>query len=97
MNDLVRMLWQDLMDKDDRNSPAEYPDHCLITFDELRRYIATALESAVATPPAVSDEMVHAAWDAYDAHPDRVKMGYDQPSFNAIRSALLAALGENTK
>jgi len=28
-------LWQDLLDKDDRNSPAEYPDMILITREEF--------------------------------------------------------------
>lgn len=32
---LVDRLWQDLCEKDDRNSPAEYPDMLLISHDEL--------------------------------------------------------------
>lgn len=28
-------LWQDLLDKDDRTSPAEYPSMALITFEEF--------------------------------------------------------------
>lgn len=31
--------WQDLVDKDDRTSPEEYPDMALITFEELRDYM----------------------------------------------------------
>lgn len=34
-NDDVDREWQRLCEKDDRTSPAEYPDHCLISRDEL--------------------------------------------------------------
>lgn len=40
----VRDLWQTLLDKDDRSSPAEYPEMCLITFEEFERYLADAGE-----------------------------------------------------
>lgn len=39
----VNQSWQDLLDKDDRNSPADYPDMCLITKKELAGYIADAV------------------------------------------------------
>lgn len=32
--------WQELSEYTDRTSPAEYPDMCLITFDELRMFMA---------------------------------------------------------
>lgn len=38
--------WTDLLEKDDRNSPAEYPEMCLITKDELAGYIDTARDDA---------------------------------------------------
>lgn len=31
--------WQQLVEVDDRTSPAEYPDHCLITKDELESFM----------------------------------------------------------
>lgn len=31
----VEAAWRDLLEKDDRTSPAEYPDMALITFDEF--------------------------------------------------------------
>lgn len=31
----VREIWQQLLEKDDRTSPAEYPDMALITFEEF--------------------------------------------------------------
>lgn len=34
--------WHDLCEKDDRTSPEDYPDHCLITYDELSGYIRAA-------------------------------------------------------
>lgn len=36
--------WQNLMDKDDRNSPAEYPDMCLITAKEFWNLATGAIE-----------------------------------------------------
>lgn len=38
----VQAAWTSLLDKDDRNSPAEYPDMCLITRDELAALLAEA-------------------------------------------------------
>ena len=35
MDELIQNLWQDLLDKDDRTSPAEYPDMALIAFEEF--------------------------------------------------------------
>ena len=35
--------WVDLCEKGDRSSPEEYPDHCLITFDELADYMRRAV------------------------------------------------------
>lgn len=31
--------WDDLINKDDRNSPEDYPEMALITFDELAAYM----------------------------------------------------------
>ena len=42
MSDLVERLWQNLLDKDDRNSPEEYPDMAMLTFDEFAGYIREA-------------------------------------------------------
>jgi len=41
--------WQRLLDKDDRNSPAEYPDMCLITAKEFWELASGAI-SLVSTP-----------------------------------------------
>jgi hypothetical protein len=38
----VDAAWQELIEKDDRTSPAEYPDMALITKDELSRFIAAS-------------------------------------------------------
>lgn len=43
---LIQYLWQDLMEKDDRNSPAEYPEMCLITFEEFAGYIEAAVAAS---------------------------------------------------
>ena len=34
--------WQDLLEKDDRTSPEDYPDMALITADELQAYMLAA-------------------------------------------------------
>jgi len=39
---LLEQSWQALLDKDDRTSPAEYPDMCLITREELSRFLVDA-------------------------------------------------------
>lgn len=45
----VEAAWQDLVEKTDRTSPAEYPDHALITFEELADYMRLAAPSNVGT------------------------------------------------
>lgn len=36
LDQFVEQAWRDLCEKDDRTSPEEYPEMCLITQDELR-------------------------------------------------------------
>lgn len=43
---IIRDLWQDLMEKDDRNSPAEYPEMCLVTFEEFAGYLEASAAQA---------------------------------------------------
>ncbi len=38
----ISEAWQDLLDKDDRTSPDDYPEMCLITRDELANYMASS-------------------------------------------------------
>jgi hypothetical protein len=40
---LTNRLWQELLEKDDRTSPAEHPDMCLITKAELSDFLAQAV------------------------------------------------------
>lgn len=49
--------WQELCDKDDRTSPEEYPDMCLITKDELADFMA---RSPIAAPQPVQAVAVKA-------------------------------------
>jgi hypothetical protein len=35
-----RDAWDELVHKDDRTSPEEYPDHCLISFEELQDFMS---------------------------------------------------------
>jgi hypothetical protein len=39
----VARLWQELLDKDDRTSPEEYPDMVLITFEEFESAILSTI------------------------------------------------------
>lgn len=39
---LVDQAWRDLLEKDDRTSPSEYPEMVLITHDELAEIIFAA-------------------------------------------------------
>lgn len=39
---LTEKAWQELLEKDDRSSPTEYPEMALISFEELRGYILDA-------------------------------------------------------
>lgn len=42
--ELARDAWTDLVDKDDRTSPEEYPDMALITAEELREFMERAAQ-----------------------------------------------------
>ena len=44
--ELIRELWQDLLDQDDRTSPPEYPNMALITFDEFAACIKLVAEES---------------------------------------------------
>lgn len=52
---LVERLWQDLLDKDDRTSPAIYPDMALIAFDEFK---AALSEAAIAQRDLLSGALM---------------------------------------
>lgn len=62
---LCRDLWQDILEKDDRTSPEEYPDMGLITYDEfaenLRYFAAHRLSTSLLNP---SEEVVDWGIDA---------------------------------
>lgn len=42
----AEQAWHDLLDKDDRTSPAEYPDMALITFDEFSEALSAGRRTA---------------------------------------------------
>lgn len=91
--ELVEQAWCELVNKDDRTSPEEYPDMALITFDELREIIvrfSTLAQQAPGKPKepsaGVSEAMVEAAYDKLreflSLHPSKIQ----------VRAALQAAL-----
>ncbi|WP_062233094.1 hypothetical protein [Aureimonas sp. N4] len=45
--EVLDRCWEDLVEKDDRTSPEDYPDHALITRDELAGYLALAARPAI--------------------------------------------------
>ena len=51
----IERLWQSLLDKDDRNSPEDYPDMAMLTFDEFSNYINHALEWMLTARQASGD------------------------------------------
>lgn len=57
----VEDLWQELCERDDRTSPEEYPEMCLINFDELSDFITRA------TPPVpAQDDALRIAVEALE-------------------------------
>ena len=56
-------LWQDIIEKDDRTSPAECPDMALITWDEFR----SALTDYVAYSPERDLRALDAIWEKVNA------------------------------
>lgn len=65
----ILAAWQELIERDDRTSPAEYPEMALITRDELAEFMRRAI------PP--HDALVKAlrAWRAFDASPGHIETG----------------------
>lgn len=74
-------LWQDLVEKDDRTSPEEYPEMALISFDELAGYIAEAQSGLLAALKALVPA-------DFDEHP-----GDFMPEWHAARAAIAEAEG----
>lgn len=58
----IERLWQNHLDRDDRNSPGEYPDMALITFEEFR----DAILAVAATPPPPEDQLLAEAVKAIE-------------------------------
>ncbi len=53
--------WHDLVEKDDRNSPEEYPEMCLISFEELRDFMRRAAPTLPVLDPA--DEVYYEGYE----------------------------------
>jgi hypothetical protein len=89
MDDLLEECWQALLDKDDRTSPAEYPDMCLITRAELA---AVMTLSAVVGIPATVEEIDRLSErnrrlkEANDAEHRRLVASKDRQRQRAIRA-----------
>ena len=56
-NDLIERFWQSLLDKDDRNSPEEYPDMAMLTFDEFAGYIREVADPHAAQIAALTEAL----------------------------------------
>jgi hypothetical protein len=42
LDKLIAEVWQEILDKDDRNSPEEYPEMVMITYEEFADYMQRA-------------------------------------------------------
>jgi hypothetical protein len=83
--------WDELVHKDDRTSPEDYPDHCLISFDELQDLMLRGH----AQRPAVSEAdviIVAARLRGLNA----LKDDYGQIQHEKVRKALEALSDTST-
>lgn len=62
---IVSAIWQELLDKDDRNSPEEYPDMVLITLEELTDAVARGYSQGIKECIAVLPDTAPDRWDAH--------------------------------
>lgn len=65
----IEDLWQELCERDDRTSPEEYPEMCLINFDELSDFITRAAPPV----PAQDDDKLRIAVEALEETKNRVR------------------------
>lgn len=88
----VRDCWQDLLDADDRTSPEDYPDMCLITREELAYFIAAAPPPPPDTEVAelVRVEKVIRAFSDAAADPGLWRTLTDQPVSAHVALELIA-------
>lgn len=77
--------WQQLLEVDDRTSPAEYPDHCLITRDELGYFMSCAKPSHPASLEAALTQALEA---------ELADGGVDQP-YSVIAERVAAHAADN--
>ena len=92
-NGILRDQWSLLLDKDDRTSPEEYPDHCLITMEEVGDIIDASLEASVLRYREVLEDvrMFLASVAAYDDHNGNAEDAADTRRHIAAIDAALAA------
>lgn len=77
--------WQELLDKDDRTSPAEYPDMALITKDELWHLLirnapvaaSPSIEQKAGTGPRIKPEIIRTLreWAEFEQDGGNVEQG----------------------
>lgn len=46
-DEFFEAIWQQILDKDDRTSPEEYPEMVMLTHDELKDYMKRATTLSV--------------------------------------------------
>ncbi len=76
--------WHELVEKDDRNSPEEYPEMCLITIEELRDFMQRSSHVGALDP---SDEIYYEGYEQA-----RADLGAAPPaaSADAVREDILS-------
>lgn len=81
--------WHDLVEKDDRNSPEEYPEMCLISFEELKDFMRRAKPTLPALDPA--DEVY------YEGYEEGRRAASPPPPADTVREALDAAFKKHIR
>lgn len=74
--------WRELCNKDDRTSPEEYPEMCLITFDELKDFMARSSRlrrALIGTPPNPASESGKPSGHASGLRPAASEAYADRP------------------
>lgn len=78
---LEERAWLDLVEKEDRTSPADYPDHALITRDELATYMGWATDEALGYVEEHEPPSTPAKAAASEGLVERLRDASDDPYF----------------
>lgn len=69
---LAEKPWRELLEKDDRTSPSDYPDMCLVTFDELSDFLVGAQTEILARIQSDRDAVIEECAQWHDNEVDEM-------------------------